>query len=238
MDKLPEILHGVAAHTHQLTSASRQLLETSEQITADSERPRSSPTPLRSDATGHADWHSLSTGAGEMTATVQSIAANAHEAASASSAVRQSSAEIGLVIKVIASIERQINLLAFNATIEAARAGQAGKGFAVVANELKEVANQTAKATEEISRKIAGIQADTKGAFAALGTVSDVIHQSNDISATIATAVEEQSATTSEMTHNTSEPANGGRRHFRQHRGGGAGGAGHAAETSARGERR
>jgi hypothetical protein len=121
----------------------------------------------------------------------------------------QSSAEIGQVIKVITSIAEQTNLLALNATIEAARAGEAGKGFAVVANEVKELAKQTANATEDIGGRIIAIQADTKGAVAAIGKVSEVINRIDDISATIATAVEEQSATTNEMTRNASEAANG-----------------------------
>jgi len=120
-----------------------------------------------------------------------------------------SSAEIGQVIKVITSIAQQTNLLALNATIEAARAGEAGKGFAVVANEVKELAKQTAKATEDISQKIAAIQSDTKGAVDAIATIGAVINQISDISSTIATAVEEQSATTNEMSRNVTEAAKG-----------------------------
>jgi methyl-accepting chemotaxis protein len=158
-----------------------------------------------------------------MTSTIQSIAGNAHEAATvASRAVEiaraanatvaklgDSSAEIGEVIKVITSIAQQTNLLALNATIEAARAGEAGKGFAVVANEVKELAKQTAKATEDISQKIATIQQDTKGAVEAIGSITGVIAQVNEISGTIATSVEEQSATTNEMTRNVADAAKG-----------------------------
>jgi methyl-accepting chemotaxis protein len=94
-----------------------------------------------------------------------------------------------------------------NATIEAARAGEAGKGFAVVANEVKELAKQTAKATEDIGRKIAAIQQDSRGAVDAIGSIHQVIHKISGISETIATAVEEQSATTNEMSRNVSEAA-------------------------------
>jgi methyl-accepting chemotaxis protein len=107
------------------------------------------------------------------------------------------------------SIAQQTNLLALNATIEAARAGEAGKGFPVVANEVKELAKETAKATEDISRKIETIQTDTKESVEAIGTISGVINQINDISAIIASSVEEQSATTNEMTRNVSDAARG-----------------------------
>jgi hypothetical protein len=223
-DKLQEILRGVVRHTNRLRTASEQLLAASHQITTNS-----GETAIQANAVSHAtlqvsqNLQSLSCGAGEMTSTIESIAANANQAAKvASTAVNtaqaanavvaklsQSSAEIGLVIKVITSIAQQTNLLALNATIEAARAGEAGKGFAVVANEVKELAKQTAKATEDISRKITTIQTDTKGAIEAIGTISGVINQINDISATIAAAVEEQSATTNEMLRNASEAASG-----------------------------
>ena len=116
---------------------------------------------------------------------------------------------LGNVIKVITSIAQQTNLLALNATIEAARAGEAGKGFAVVANEVKELAKETAKATEDISHKIEAIQSDTKAAVDAIASISGVINQINDISNTIATAVEEQNATTNEMSRNVAEAAQG-----------------------------
>ncbi len=120
-----------------------------------------------------------------------------------------SSAEIGEVIEVITSIAEQTNLLALNATIEAARAGEAGKGFAVVANEVKELAKQTAVATEEISSKIAAIQTDTSGAVDAIGEISEVIGKVADLQTTIAAAVEEQTATTNEISRSVTEAARG-----------------------------
>ncbi|MGB8324868.1 MAG: methyl-accepting chemotaxis protein [Candidatus Acidiferrum sp.] len=112
-------------------------------------------------------------------------------------------------MKVITAIAQKTDLLALNATVEAARAGEVGAGFAVVANEVKELAQQTAIATEDISRKIETIQADAKSAVTAIASISEVIGHVNDISGTIATAVEEQSSTTSEMSRNLSEAAKG-----------------------------
>ncbi len=157
----------------------------------------------------------------EMLSAIREISRNAHEAARiAKSAVAvatttnetigqlgESSKEIGKVIKVITSIAQQTNLLALNATIEAARAGEAGKGFAVVANEVKELAKATANATEEISHKIEAIQSDTKSAVGAIAEVSTIITQINDISNSIASAVEEQTTTTNEIGRNVHEAA-------------------------------
>jgi methyl-accepting chemotaxis protein len=165
----------------------------------------------------------VATGAQEMTAGNREISKNAGEAARvATAAVKaadatnatitklgESGAEIGKVIKVITSIAQQTNLLALNATIEAARAGEAGKGFAVVANEVKELAKETAKATEEISRKIEAIQTDTQSAVRAIGDIGAIINQINDIQNTIASSVEEQTATANEISRNVADAARG-----------------------------
>jgi len=165
----------------------------------------------------------VAAGAEQMSASIREIAGNASQGATvANSAVDvanatnetisklgESSAEIGQVIKVITSIAQQTNLLALNATIEAARAGEAGKGFAVVANEVKELAKETAKATEDISQKIETIQGDTQSAVSAIGEISEIINQINDIQNTIASAVEEQTATTNEIGKNVTEAAQG-----------------------------
>ena len=154
----------------------------------------------------------------EMNISVKEIAKNASDAARvATTAVRvaeetnrtvaklgESSVEIGKVIKVITSIAQQTNLLALNATIEAARAGEAGKGFAVVANEVKELAKQTAVATEDIRQKIEAIQNDTKAAVTAISQIGQIIGQINDFQNTIASAVEEQAATTNEIARSAS----------------------------------
>jgi methyl-accepting chemotaxis protein len=226
--KLIDDLHGnmsaISRNAQSLTASSEELTSSSQMMAANSEETSAQAGSVSAAAEEVSkNVQTVAAGAEEMTASIKEIARNAHEAARvATSAVRvaeitsatvsklgESSIEIGKVIKVITSIAEQTNLLALNATIEAARAGEAGKGFAVVANEVKELAKETAKATEDISRKIDAIQGDTSEAVKAIKDIRTIIGQVNDISTTIASAVEEQTATTNEIGRNVAQAAMG-----------------------------
>jgi methyl-accepting chemotaxis protein len=219
-DNMAELMRNAQA----LASSSEELTAISQQLAGNAEETASQANVVSAASEEVSKNVSVvATGSEEMLVSIREISKSANESARvAKSAVAvaentnqtisklgESSLEIGKVIKVITSIAQQTNLLALNATIEAARAGEAGKGFAVVANEVKELAKETAKATEEIGQKIEAIQGDTKAAVQAISEISGIINQINDISNTIASAVEEQTATTNEIGRNVNEAAKG-----------------------------
>lgn len=171
----------------------------------------------------HANSQALAAGTDQMETSIAEISRNAQQAANAGqqavSAVQastatvarlgESSTTIGEVLKLITSIAQQTNLLALNATIEAARAGEAGKGFAVVASEVKELAQETARATDDIAQRIAALRSDSAQAADAIGSIAQVIVDINQYQTTIASAVEEQGSTTIEMGRRISAAAAG-----------------------------
>ncbi|GLY14426.1 chemotaxis protein [Kineosporia sp. NBRC 101677] len=219
----------VARAISSINDASGSLSGSAGELTAVAGRLRSAAdeTALRageaSTATGVVTQgiHGLATGSEELNAAIGEIARNAGRAASvvaeavevagaAKSEVVQlesTAAEVGVAVQLITAIAEQTNLLALNATIEAARAGAAGKGFAVVATKVKELALQTARATEEISNRVDAIRSSTESAASSIGQIQGVVGQIDEVSASIAGAVEEQSATTQEMSRNSSEAA-------------------------------
>jgi methyl-accepting chemotaxis protein len=226
LDSIGSVMSLVGNSSGQLAEASTQLTIVADNIAEfsvtaaeQSERVVTSAGDVASSV------DTVATGSSQMEQAIREIAHNATEAARvAGSAVQvaenttrtvgklgDSSQEIATVIKLINGIAEQTNLLALNATIEAARAGEAGKGFAVVASEVKELAQETARATEDISKRVEAIQADTAGAVEAIGQISVVIGEINDFQATIAAAVEEQTATSNEMNRNVAEAAGGTR---------------------------
>lgn len=218
------LVQNVTEASRQLAAASAELNATATQLSNNAERSTSVANSTASASEEVSQGvRTVATNTEEMSASIKEIARNAAEASSTSATtlkqaqstnititkLGESSQEIGNVIKVISSIAQQTNLLALNATIEAARAGDAGRGFAVVANEVKELAKQTAKATEDITSKITGIQKDSTSAVDAVAAIGQTIEKLNGIAGAIAASVEEQSATTNEVSRIVQESAKG-----------------------------
>ncbi|HST86561.1 MAG TPA: methyl-accepting chemotaxis protein, partial [Kineosporiaceae bacterium] len=216
------LMTGVANNVKVLTSTSERLSTMTNRIATGAEE-SSAQAELVADAAGGVSLNvqTVATGAQEMGSSIREIEVNTRGAATVTakaiaameastatvSQLGESSRMIGDVVKTISSLAEQTNLLALNATIEAARAGDMGKGFAVVAGEVKDLAQQTAQATEQITARIGAIQSSSASAAAAIGEIAHVITQIGDYTTTIASAVEEQTATTGEMSRSVAEAA-------------------------------
>jgi len=222
--QLRQMIATIDASSGSLASAAEQMSATTGQIAAAAEETSAQAGVVSAAAEQVSrNVQTVAAGSEQMGASIQEIAQNAARASDVAtravdavgattttmSRLGDSSKEIGNVVKLITTIAEQTNLLALNATIEAARAGEAGKGFAVVAGEVKELAQETAKATEDIARRVESIQGDASGAVSAIEEISGIITQISDFQMTISSAVEEQTSTTAEMNRSVAEAATG-----------------------------
>jgi len=231
LSELSSSVKTLAASSSELSSVSDQsaanvkgMSEKASTVAAAAEEMSANSTSVASGmGTATSNLTTMAAATEEMTSTIGEIAGNSERARSITSEATQQARQvtasmeelsraaqaIGKVTETITAISDQTKLLALNATIEAARAGAAGKGFAVVAHEIKELARQTAEATEDIKAKVSGIQASTSGTLEDLGRISDVIRQVSEIVNTIASAIEEQSAVTKDIARNVTQAASG-----------------------------
>ena len=223
-ERMASILHQVNTTATQLASAAEEFTSVSRTMSASAESSASQAGTVSATGTRLSDnTANVALGVSELRESIGEISRSAAEASAVAnealaaathtgdivSRLGVSSAEISSVVGVISSIAEQTNLLALNATIEAARAGELGKGFAVVANEVKELANSTAKATGDIQGKVEAIQAQTREAVTAIEGIAHVISQITDGQVRIAAAVEEQSATSVDIGRSVDEAARG-----------------------------
>ncbi|GGL28196.1 hypothetical protein GCM10014719_32080 [Planomonospora parontospora subsp. antibiotica] len=226
MDDTAQALHttvtALTEHSDALATSSAHLSQVSERIAASAEEASAQSGIVAAAAADVShNVRVVAAGGEEMGAAIRDISTSTSQAASVTAEavtaahttntlmtrLGTSSTEIGNVVKTITSIAEQTNLLALNATIEAARAGESGKGFAVVAGEVKDLAQETAKATEDIARRVTAIQADVTGAVQAIDRISAITGRIDDHQGAIAAAVEEQTATTGEMNRNVADAA-------------------------------
>jgi len=224
--ELRTVITEVTGASREVSTAAQQVASTGGELagSADAAATRAEQVNVAAEGVSHV-VQTVAAGAEQMGASISEISSNAQDAAQAGrdgvglttaaagviNELRSSTTKITDVVRLIATIAEQTNLLALNATIEAARAGETGKGFAVVANEVKELAQETARATEDVTARVAAIEGDTARAVTAIDAISARIAQVNDYQTAIAAAVEEQAATTSEMARNITEVAAGSR---------------------------
>ncbi|WP_136805154.1 methyl-accepting chemotaxis protein [Desulfosediminicola flagellatus] len=238
IDKLQQIIKEVISHSGKVDEASASMLGIAKNVSTETDstsRKTKNIAASAEDVTrgvssvaiameeANANISMIASSVEEMTVTVSEISQNTSKASTISQSavdtskttsdqirvLEESAKEIGRVTEAITEISEQTNLLALNATIEAARAGEAGKGFAIVATEIKELANQTAKATLEIKNKISGIQNATSDSIANIEQITTIIFDFNELITSVAAAIEEQTATTQEISTNISQLSDG-----------------------------